>query len=71
MLELDLILLPFLENVYPTLEPADKEDYQRLLESEDQDLYAWFMNRVDPADVSLLRIVNIVRANTGLQASSR
>lgn len=66
MLELDLILLPFLENVYAGLEQADKESYWKLLESEDQDLYAWFMNRADPLDSSLQRIVDIVRANTGL-----
>ena len=67
MLELDLILLPFLENVYPRLEQADKESYWKLLESEDQDMYAWFMNREDPQDSNLQRIVDIVRTNTGLQ----
>jgi antitoxin CptB len=70
MLELDLILLPFLENVYPSLVQADKESYWKLLEAEDQDLYAWFMNRLDPEDTSLQRIVDIVRANTGLQDNS-
>lgn len=70
MLELDLILLPFLENIYPGLEQADKESYWKLLESQDQDLYAWFMKRADPADASLQRIVDIVRANTGLTQNS-
>lgn len=70
MLELDLILLPFLENIYPGLEQADKESYWKLLESQDQDLYAWFMKRADPADTSLQRIVDIVRANTGLTQNS-
>ena len=70
MLELDLILLPFLENIYPGLEQADKESYWKLLESQDQDLYAWFMKRADPADTSLQRIVDIVRENTGLTQNS-
>ena len=70
MLELDLILLPFLENVYAGLDQADKESYWKLLESEDQDLYAWFMKRADPLDPSLQRIVDIVRANTGLTEKS-
>lgn len=70
MLELDLILLPFLENVYPSLDQIDKECYWKLLEAEDQDLYAWFMNRLDPQDISLQRIVEIVRANTGIQEKS-
>lgn len=70
MLELDLVLMPFLENVYPTLEQADKERYWLLLEEQDQDLFAWFMRRNDPASPELQRIVDIIRANTGLQKSN-
>ncbi len=70
MLELDLVLMPFLENVYPHLEQADKERYWLLLEEQDQDLFSWFMRRNDPANPELQRIVDIIRANTGLQKSS-
>jgi len=70
MLELDLVLMPFLENIYPTLEQADKERYWLLLEEQDQDLFAWFMRRTDPANPELQRIVDVIRANTGLQQSS-
>lgn len=66
MLELDLILLPFIENVYPGLAPADQLSYEQLLGCEDQDMYAWFMRRDDPEDASLQRIVDLVRENTGL-----
>jgi antitoxin CptB len=65
MLELDLILLPFLENVYPTLEQADKELYWELLACEDQDMFNWFINRQNPENPRLQRIVDLVRANTG------
>ncbi len=71
MLELDLILLPFLEKIYPGLEQADKESYWALLEEQDQDMYAWFMRREDPANPALQRIVDIIRANTGLQKQPR
>lgn len=67
MLELDLILLPFLENIYPTLTQADKESYWQLLECEDQDMFEWFMRRADPLNSQLQRIVDLVRKNTGLQ----
>lgn len=66
MLELDLILMPFIENVFPTLTPADQQSYERLLTCEDQDLYAWFMQRENPSDNGLQRIVELVRANTGI-----
>lgn len=67
MLELDLILLPFLDNVYPSLDAADKLLYQKMLDSEDQDMFSWFLRRTDPEDITLQRIVQIVRDNTGLQ----
>ncbi|MCV6624375.1 MAG: succinate dehydrogenase assembly factor 2 [Cellvibrionaceae bacterium] len=67
MLELDLVLLPFLENIYPGLEQEDKERYWALLECEDQDMFAWFLKRQDPEDPELLKIVTIIRNNTGLQ----
>jgi antitoxin CptB len=61
MLELDLILMPFLEKIYPGLDPEDQERYHQLLESEDQDLFAWFLKRQDPEDADLLKIVTIIR----------
>lgn len=67
MLELDLILMPFLENIYPTLAQADKELYWKLLEEQDQDMYAWFLRRENPANPELQRIVDIIRENTGLK----
>jgi antitoxin CptB len=67
MLELDLILLPFLEKVYPTLSAEDKKLYWTFLKEEDQDIYAWCMRRDDPKDQGLQRIVEIIRDNTGLQ----
>ncbi len=67
MLELDLILMPFLEKVYPALSQSDKEFYWALLAEEDQDIYAWCMRREDPEKKSLQRIVGIIRENTGLQ----
>ncbi len=67
MLELDLVLMPFLENVYPSLDQEDKERYWSLLECEDQDMFGWFLKRQDPEDPELLKIVTIIRDNTGMQ----
>ena len=61
MLELDLVLLPFLEKIYPTLEQEDKERYWRLLDCEDQDMFGWFLRRENPDDSDLLKIVQIIR----------
>lgn len=67
MLELDLVLGPFLENVYSTLEEEDKERFQALLESQDQDLFKWFLRKEQPSDPELLHIVELILSKTGLQ----
>jgi len=61
MLELDLILLPFLEQIYPTLEEDDQRRFQLLLECEDQDMFKWFLRRENPEAPELLKIVQIIR----------
>jgi antitoxin CptB len=58
MLELDLVLAPFVEGRYMALNSADKAQFQRLMLSEDQDLFAWFLRRQQPEDGELIAIVN-------------
>ena len=60
MLKLDVLLVPFLQEAYPTLEAADKQRYQKLLECEDQDMFGWFMQRSKPEDPDLQRIVEMI-----------
>lgn len=43
MLELDVLLLPFCREVYPSLSDEDKSKFVDLIECEDPDLFAWFM----------------------------
>ena len=61
MLELDLILTPFVENVYDTLSADDQLRFEVLLECEDQTLFMWFMQRENPSDPNMERIINIIR----------
>ena len=64
MLELDLILQPFVETVYPGLEKADQLLYQQLLEEQDNDLFRWLLSSQSPEDHQLQRIVRIIRDHT-------
>jgi antitoxin CptB len=57
MLELDLILGPFVEQCYEDLSEPDKQLLERLMLSEDQDLFSWFLQRVEPDDEELQDIV--------------
>lgn len=61
MLELDLILSPFVENVYDSLTENDQLRFEVLLECEDQTLFMWFMQREQPADPNMQRILQIIR----------
>ena len=60
MLELDVLLVPFVQEVYPQLDPEDQARYRKLLECEDQDMFGWFMQRDEPEDADLRRMVNMI-----------
>jgi antitoxin CptB len=60
MLELDLVLEPFVTARYATLDERDRLRFQQLMTCEDQDLYAWFMRREKPDDKELQAIVSTV-----------
>ena len=62
MLELDLLLTPFVERHYEHLSDKDKIVFEVLLEQEDQTLYKWLINRRILPDNNFFRIVNIIRA---------
>lgn len=60
MLELDVLLVPFVQEVYATLDAEDKARYRKLLECEDQDMFGWFMQREEPQDADLKRMVKMI-----------
>jgi antitoxin CptB len=60
MLELDVLLVPFLKEAYPSLSPEDQARYRKLLECEDQDMFVWFMQRGVPQDPDLAHIVKMI-----------
>ncbi|AVF54526.1 UNVERIFIED_ORG: antitoxin CptB [Pseudomonas parafulva] len=60
MLELDVLLVPFTQEVYPSLNETDRQLYVRLLSCEDQDMFGWFMERTESEDPELQRMVRII-----------
>lgn len=67
MLELDLVLLPFVENIYLTLAEDDQQRFVDLLEAEDTELFNWFLGKGIPDDPDNARIVQIILDHTGLK----
>ena len=60
MLELDLLLIPFLNEVYRDLSKEDQQRYERLLECEDPDLFSWVMRNSVPSNPDHKYMVNMI-----------
>lgn len=60
MLELDVLLIPFLKNAYSDLSPEDQLRYKNLLECEDPDLFSWFMRNSVSDNPDHQRIVDMI-----------
>jgi antitoxin CptB len=58
MLELDLLLVPFVERRLAQLGELDQQRFCRLLSCEDTELFAWFLQRQRPQDEELAGIVD-------------
>ena len=57
LLELDLLLAPFVNEAFNALDDDLRSDYRELLFQDDQDLMEWIMGRTE---VSEPRFVNVV-----------
>jgi len=62
MWELDILLVPFVEQRLRALEPDKQQLYRRLLEEEDQDLFACLVERSEHPDAELQSIVLEIRS---------
>ncbi len=57
MLELDLVLEPFVRARYAALKSDDRRRFENLMRCEDQELYAWLLGREEPEDPEMRAIV--------------
>lgn len=64
MLELDILLAPFVDNSYQSLSEEDKQTFIRLLACEDPELFAWFMGHETCDDPQLAQMVIKVRGRS-------
>ncbi len=65
MLELDLLLVPFVTRHYPDLSPEQKSTYATLLEQEDWQIFDWLRGREHPEDPAMKRLIETIRATDG------
>lgn len=57
LLELDLLLVNFVDDGFDELGPDQQEHYRRLLEEEDPDLLSWFSRNTRSQDPDLQALV--------------
>lgn len=61
MLELDVLLLPFMdEGRYDNLDEAQQLVFQRLLSCDDPDLFAWFMGHQNCDDLEFKQMIGLI-----------
>ena len=60
MLELDVLFMPFVEEAYDQLTDKDKAVFERLLEGQDPELFAWFMGDEVCEDEELNTMVQFI-----------
>ena len=62
MLELDLVLGPFVRLRYRELSAEQQSLYRDLLNCQDQELFDWFLGKSRPQSSDLLEIVELILA---------
>lgn len=60
MLELDVLFIPFVDEAYDQLSDDNKRIFERLLEADDPDLFAWFMGHEKCKDAELDGMVQLI-----------
>lgn len=61
MLELDVILLPFMEQSLPSQSDAVQADFIHLLQHSDLQLFRWLMRGESPAEPALAALITLIR----------
>jgi antitoxin CptB len=64
MLELDLLLLAFMERGFDTLPATQRATFERLLEAGDQQLLGWLLGHEEPDEKEFIPIIEAIRAST-------
>ncbi|MDG1733415.1 MAG: succinate dehydrogenase assembly factor 2 [Thalassotalea sp.] len=60
MLELDVLFMPFVEEAWDGLSEKHKAVFERLLEGDDPELFAWFMGHEECKDEELNEMVQLI-----------
>ena len=68
LLELDLLLAPFVTEAFLELNTLLRQDYRELLFQDDQDLLEWIMGRSAITEVRFVLVIEEIRRFHGIGA---
>ena len=68
LLELDLLLAPFVNEAFNTLDDGLRSDYRELLFQDDQDLMEWIMGRSAITEDRFVPVIEEIRRFHGIGA---
>ena len=68
LLELDLLLAPFVTEAFLELNTVLRQDYRELLFQDDQDLMEWIMGRSAITEDRFVRVIEEIRRFHGIGA---
>jgi len=68
LLELDLLLSPFVAEAFRELNAALRQDYRELLFQDDQDLMEWIMGRTAITEDRFVPVIEEIRRFHGIDA---
>jgi antitoxin CptB len=57
MRELDVLLLRYLEQDYPSAAPVDRAAFTRILELQDPELFGYLVGRTTPEDADVRHVI--------------
>lgn len=63
MLELDILLLSFIDAAYERLSIEEQQLFSQLLTYPDQTLYEWFLGRSSSKDANMQDLIQKIREN--------
>ena len=61
MRELDVLLLHYLDQEYPSAAPADRAAFVRILELQDPELFGYLVGRTTPEDGTVRHVIARIR----------
>lgn len=70
MLELDVMLLPFLEQHFDKLTDQQKILFSQLLDEADPDIYSWLMGYAECDHADLCKIIQLIKTQGSLLKKS-